>query len=103
VPAFSLMVRLRSERFRKGRRAATVMENVPGISGKQQNIAGFQLQRPATGGIIQQRRSADNSVIRDFADLSWTLLDAPGRAIDAAQIDPAAHRHHLEKVGRANP
>jgi hypothetical protein len=53
--------------------------------------------------IIQQHRSADNSVIRDFADLSWTLLDAPGRAIEAAQIDPAAHRHHLEKVGRANP
>jgi hypothetical protein len=79
------------------------MENVPGISGKQQNIAGFQLQRPATGGTIQQRRSADNSVIRDFAGLSWTLLDAPGRAIEAAQIDPAAHRHHLEKVGRANP
>jgi hypothetical protein len=73
------------------------MENVPRISGKQQDIAGFQLQRPATGGIIQQCRSANNSVIWDFADLSWTLLDAPGRAIKAAQIDPAVHRHHLEK------
>jgi hypothetical protein len=35
--------------------------------------------------------------MRDFADLGWTLLDAPGRSIEAARIDPAAHRHHLEK------
>jgi hypothetical protein len=82
------MIRLTLERFRAGTGARRYRHGER--AWKQQNIAGFQLQRPATDGIVQQRRSADNSVIRNFADLGWPLLNAPGRAIEAAQIDPVA-------------
>jgi hypothetical protein len=75
----------------------TVAEHVPRISGKQHNVADLQLQRPAPSRIFQYRRSADNRMIRDLVDLAGSLIDTPGRAIRAAKIEPAAHRHHLKK------
>src|SRR6266849_8255386 len=78
-------------------RAASVMHYVRLVSWQQQDVAGLQLHWPAASRILQHRRSGDHRVIGDFVRLAGPLIDAPRRAIEAAQIEPAAHRYHLEQ------
>jgi hypothetical protein len=79
---------------RKGRGPAAVVHDVPWVTGKQKNVAGLQLQRSAPGRIFQRCGAGEHGVIRDFVGLTGSLIDAPRRAVGAAQIEPSAHRHH---------
>jgi hypothetical protein len=78
-------------------RAAAVVHDMVRITWQQQDVASLQLQRRSTSGIFQQRRTADDRVIRDLVRLAGSLPYAPGRAIEAAQIEPASHGHHVEQ------
>ena len=81
---------------RQGHCPAAVVHDVPGVAGEQKDVAGFQLHRPAFRRILQGRRAGEHGVVRDFVRLARPLLDAPGRAVGAAQVQPPAHRHHFE-------
>jgi putative ubiquitin-RnfH superfamily antitoxin RatB of RatAB toxin-antitoxin module len=82
---------------RLGLGAATVVQHMARISGKQQDVAGLETQGAAAGGIFQHRSARQHRVIGDRARLRRPLIDLPGRAIEAAQVEPAVHRHHLEQ------
>src|SRR6201987_5369022 len=82
---------------RLGSRAATVMHDMARIARQKQDVPGLQTQRLAAGRGFQHCRSSDHRVIGDLVRLARPLIDPPRRAIGAAQIEPSAHRHHLEQ------
>ena len=96
---FSLIVKLRARRLRAGRGAAPLPSCMTcrGFPGSSRMSPAFELQRPAAGRIFQRRGAGQHGVIRDFVRLARPLVDPPGRAVGAAQVEPAAHRHHLEQ------
>ncbi len=97
-PGFSLIVKLRDARLRAGgARPAAVVHDVPRVAGKQKDVARLQLQRPAAAGSSSDRRASEHRMIRDFVRLAGPLIDAPWRAVGAAQVQPPPHRHHLEQ------
>src|SRR6266446_940622 len=69
---------------KQGRGPAAVVHDVPGVAGKQKDVAGFQLHRPAFRRILQGRRASEHGMVRDFIRLTGSLLDAPWRAIGTA-------------------
>jgi hypothetical protein len=81
---------------RQGPHSTSVVHEVPWVAGKQKDVAGPQLQRSASRRIVQCRGAGEHGMVGDFVRLARTLVDAPGRAVGAAQVQPPAHRHHLE-------
>jgi hypothetical protein len=81
----------------RGGGPAAVVHDVPGVAGKQKDVAGLQLQRSSSRRILQRRGAGEHGVIRDFVRLARPLVAAPGRAVGAAQVQPPAHRHHLSQ------
>src|SRR6185295_18444682 len=80
----------------QGRGATAVMHDVTRIAGKQQDVARPQPQWSSSRRIVQRRRAGQHGVIRDFVRFSRPLIDAPWRAVGAAQIEPPAYGHHFE-------
>src|SRR4029079_14209230 len=58
---------------RQRRRPALVMQDVPWVAGKQQDIACFQLNWPAASRVFQHRRTGKYRMIWDFIDLARSL------------------------------
>src|SRR5215475_8844297 len=71
---------------------ANVKEAVCDATGDHENIAGVEPLRDSTKRILHDRRSSQNSMIGHRPLFRGRLVDAPGRAIETAQIEAPAHR-----------
>ena len=69
---------------KQGRGPAAVVHDVPGVAGKQKDVAGFQLQRPAFRRILQGRRASEHGMVRDFIRLTGSLVGAMARRRSSA-------------------
>ncbi|MFK4402022.1 hypothetical protein ABIF31_008579 [Bradyrhizobium elkanii] len=76
---------------------ASVVHHVSRVAGKQEDVAGLQQQRLSARGVVQDRRAGKHRMIGDLVGHTRSLLDTPGHAVAAAQVEPPAHRHHLEQ------
>jgi hypothetical protein len=88
----------RSVACRQRRGPAAVVHDMTGIAGEHQNVTGLQLQRSAGRRIFQRRGAGEHGVVRDFVGLARPLINAPWRAVIAAQVEPPAHRHHFKQA-----
>jgi len=59
-------------------------------------FAGQQTPRRPGRRIFQDGRAGNHRVVRHLSRHGRPLLDAPGRAVEAPQVDPALDRYQLK-------